>query len=410
MGTSRACSWLAVLVVAAVACQRKQPPAALPVSAPLAPDAAPILEPAAAEDEAIFRKVAGAFGCFEREMRKSHQEPAFARYGRTSFTDLFFFDRVLADKAAAGRSEAFLCEGAVKDYRALFLATLARTAGSPSATWAAEGVPVPVDGESEFIRAGQGPTALHVLWHADLTRTALAEMTGGRMRPIFATVRYGAERTDLYRWPDLRYHAQTGPCQPSTCQDESAISQEAFVGLVASTIHDFNEQVRQGSFDQAALYLGIACHALQDAVVHHGMTRRQLAGLRFFADRDYYTTATATASAEAKRWTKRIVALAREAIGDEKLWERFMTWTPPTGFDLAKVANAVFSDDAFNARLNVVNLTRHWLTQRIYQRQPEARQELGPGLIRWDLPPLFDRIRRSVENGGIALRHDRPAR
>jgi hypothetical protein len=224
------------------------------------------------------------------------------------------------------------------------------------------------------------------------------------MRPVFATIRYGAERVDLYRWPDLRYHAQTGPCEPSTCESESAISQEAYVGLVASTIHDFNEQVRQGSFGQAAFYLGIACHALQDAVVHHGMTRRQLAGLRFDAEPDYYASIAGPASADAERWTKRIVGLAREAIGDDALWERFMTWSPPARFDLAKVAEAVFSDDAFNVRLAHQDLTRHWLTHLTYRRQPSTRAELGPGLIRWDLPRLFERIRRSVENGGIALR------
>jgi hypothetical protein len=140
------------------------------------------------------------------------------------------------------------------------------------------------------------------------------------------------------------------------------------------------------------------------------MTRRQLAGLRFFADHDHYKLTTGSASAEARRWTGEIVVMAQAAIADEKLWDRFTAWSPAPAFDLGKVANTVFSDDPFNVHLDHVTLTRHWLTHLTYRRSPSARAELadGPeGLIRWDVAGLFDRIRRSVENGGVALR---PAR
>jgi hypothetical protein len=149
---------------------------------------------------------------------------------------------------------------------------------------------------------------------------------------------------------------------------------------------------------------------MQDAVLHRGMTRRQLAGLRFFADRDPYRSAMGPVAGEAKRWTRQVLAVARAAIGEE-LWERFMTWAPTPGFDPSKAAGAVFSDDAFNVHLKYVHLTRHWLTQLTYHRTPSARQELraGPqGLVHWDLAELFERIRRSVENGGVALRRARP--
>jgi hypothetical protein len=412
----RAPFWLLVTsVVAGGGCHRKEPAATpAPVSAPAAPppaDAAEPLDPATVEDRAVLAKVSAAFVCFEREMKKSHQEPAFARYGRTSFTDVFFFDRVFGDRATLlDQSENAICEAVVKDYRALFQATLQKTANTGSAASAAEGVPLPVDGESEFIRAARGRTGLHLLWHADVTRAALLETTRGQKRPVFNTIRYGAERTDIYRWSDLRYHAQTSPCEAATCEVESSISQEAFVGFVASAIHDFNEQARQGSFDQAALHLGVACHAIQDAVLHHGMTRRQLAGLRFLGDRDFYDAGMTAATAEARRWTKQILILARAAIHDEKIWDAFMAWTPPPRFDLAKVANAVFSDDAFNVHLSAVDLTRHWLLHRAYRRNPALKTELEGGLVKWEVGKLLEKIRRSVENGGVALGRPQPAR
>jgi hypothetical protein len=409
--------WFALMSLAAASACRRSPPPGAPARAPAGdgPDVALALDPAAAEDAALVKKVAAAFLCFERQMRKSHEDPRFARYSRTSFTDVFFFDRVAADRGIVARSEVALCEGTVQDYRALFLSTLATQATAAGPARAPRhlgddlGASLPVDGEPAFIRAAGNRTALHILWHAEITRAALLETTAGRPRPVFATVSYGALQPDLHRWPDLRYHAQTGPFDPATRDAEIATAQTSFVGLVASTIHDFNEQVRQGSFDQAAIFLGVACHAVQDAVLHRGITRRQLAGLRFASDdRDPYAPERAPA-AEAKRWTKEILAVARAAIGDERLWARFLAWSPPAHFDLSKVADTVFSDDAFNVPLNYVNLTRHWLAQLAYQRSPALRQELGggpDGLVRWDVAKLLERVRRSVENGGVAL-HDR---
>jgi hypothetical protein len=132
------------------------------------------------------------------------------------------------------------------------------------------------------------------------------------------------------------------------------------------------------------------------------MTRRQLAGLRFHAQPDYYTWIAGPTTVEARERTKRIVGLARQTLGDDRLWERFMSWTPPPRIDLAQVASAVFGN-ASSPRLDHEQLTRHWLTQLVYRRQPATGAELAGGLIRWELTALLERIRRSVDSGGIAL-------
>jgi len=369
-------------------------------------DAGAASDPAAQERAAIINKVVALFGCFERGMRDSRSEPRFASYRRTSFTDVFVFDHLFADRNRIEDPEAALCEAALGQYRKLFLATSAKTARTTPARRAQGPQPRSIDAEPEFIRAAGGRTALHLLEHAEITRAALVELSGGRVRPVFDTVTFGAEQSDLYRWTDLRYHGQTEEFEPHLRESETATAKEAFVGFVAGVLNDFNEQLREGSFDRAAVSLGIACHAAQDVVFHHGMTRRQLAGLRFWANDDLYGSKGAAAQKEAARWTTEILGIARAAIGDKALWNRFMAWAPPPGFDLDAVARTIFRDAPLGQRLSYGALTTHWLSQLPYRRSPEARQELGEGplgLIRWDVPSLFERIRRTVENGGITL-------
>jgi hypothetical protein len=236
----------------------------------------------------------------------------------------------------------------------------------------------------------------------------LVEASGGRSRPVFETVSYGAEQSDLYRWNDLRYHGQTEAFEPHLREAETTTSQEAFVGFVSGVINDFNEQLRQGNYDRAALFLGVACHAVQDLTFHRGMTRRQLAGLRFSGSKDLYAS-LAAARPEAKRWTKEIVGIARAAIGDDQAWERFLAWKPAVDFDAENATRALFGDDPFTARTNYGSLTSQWLSQLVY-RSADARRELGDGpagLVRWEIAPLFERIRRTLINGGIALRPSR---
>jgi hypothetical protein len=385
-----------VLLLLTAACGKK---AAVPVEKSPADAAAP-LDPALAEEKAIVNRVIAIFTCFERGMRQHRDEPRFVSYRRNSFTDMFFFDRLFGERGRIEQPESALCEATLKDYERLFLAT------APAVRPAKGRLGVPVDATPEFIRAAGGRTALHVLEHAELTRAVLTETSGGRARPVFELVGYGAQQSDIFRWTDLRHHAQTEPFEPAAREGEIATGQEAFVGFMAGAINDFNEQLRDGNFDRAAIFLGIACHAAQDAAFHRGITRRQLAGLRFFADHDFYGAEIASRRAEAKRWTKEILAIAKAAIGDAKRWERFLAWSPAEGFDLERAASAIFTDDPFGARLTYGALTSHWLAQLAYRRSPGARQELaeGPqGLIRWDVAGLFTRIRRTLENGGIAL-------
>jgi hypothetical protein len=403
------CRTLALLIAATAAlggCRRPGPEApadAARVASP--PDAAAPLDPLAAEQVAVFDKVAKIFSCFEGRLRESRKEPAFAAFRRTSFTDIFFFDHLFGERDAIERPPGELCEAALKDYRALFLATAARRERIPRAVAAKGPLSRPIDAEPDFLRAAKGRTGLHLLAHAELTRAVLLEAVGGRVRPVFDTVVLGAQQADIYRWPDLRFHGQTEAHDLAHREAETATGQAAFVGAVAGLIDHFNEEIRDGRCDHAALYLGVACHAAQDVAFHRGMTRRQLAGLRFFEKEDLYASPGAEVRAEARRWTKEIVGMARAAVGG-KAWERFLAWAPPAGFDLESATRAIFSDDPLEQRLVWGVLTRLWLSQLVYRRSPETRKELGAGpegIVRWEIAPLFARIRTSIVNGGIAL-------
>jgi hypothetical protein len=98
-----------------------------------------------------------------------------------------------------------------------------------------------------------------------------------------------------------------------------------------------------------------------------------------------------------------VLTIARAAIGDAKVWGRFLAWSQPENYSLAKAGDTIFQDELGTERLNLVMLTRFWLEQLGYRRRPETRAELGEGpqgLIRWEIAPLFDRTRQSLENGG----------
>jgi hypothetical protein len=401
--------WLSLfLAITLGACKRKSE-VAPPTPPPPAP-AQPALDPEAAEARAILLKMSAVFSCFERRMYEASKTSEFELYTRTSFTDLFVFDRVFGDRETIKQSPEALCEAVVKDYQAAFrtmaarLASLAR-AGRPNGS-----KPPPIDVEPEFIRASRGRTALHVLKHGDITREVLLEMNGGRVRPVFEAVTFGAQHTDVYRWADLRFHAQTNPHEPHERTSENETSQAAFVGGVMGLIDRVREEIHDGNFGNAGILLGVACHAAQDLVFHHGITRRQLAGLRFFQDRDHYGSESDVALREAKRWTKEIVSIAQQTVRDRKAWERFLAWKPPADFNLNATATAVFRDDPSDVRLSIVALTRNWLPHLRYRHSPEARAELaeGPGgLIRWDAPALFKRLRESAGTSEVAVRRDR---
>jgi hypothetical protein len=91
-------------------------------------------------------------------------------------------------------------------------------------------VPPPVDGEAAFIRAAGGRTGMHMLRHGELTMAALTEFNEGRGAPIFESVRWGAERADIYRWADERLHGHTNRHEARLREAEIGTSQVSFVG------------------------------------------------------------------------------------------------------------------------------------------------------------------------------------
>jgi hypothetical protein len=397
------CCLLASLAALA-ACRREPPPA--PSPSPPPPAAAAPLDPLAAEEKAVLEKIASAFACFDKRMGEAQKnDPTFAAYGRSSFTDIFIFDRIFGDRRMLEQSPESICAAVLRDYKATFLSTTARIEHETRGRGPGP-VPPAVDGETAFIRAAGGRTGMHLLMHGELTMAALTDFNGGRVAPIFESVRWGAERADIYRWGDLRLHGHTNPHEPRLREAEIGTSQVSFVGGITALIDRFNEELRDGSYDHAAIYLGVACHTAQDLALHRGMTRRQLAGLRFLGDKDLYGSESESTLAEARRWTKEVLVIARAAIGDAKLWGRFLAWAQPVNFSLSKAGDTIFQDEIGTERLNIVMLTRFWLEQLRYRHTPEARAELGEGpqgLIRWELAPLLERTRQSLENGGVSL-------
>jgi hypothetical protein len=387
-----------LIVVALGACHRK--PAAVKPAAPppVVSEPAPPLDPNAAENAAILQKVAAVFACFEKRMKADVEKPGLELYARTSYTDMFLFDRIVGDRQGFERSPEAICQSVVTDYQALYRATV-KTARAPRAGGPK---PPPIDGRPEFIRAARGRTTLHALKHAELTRAALTEVLG-RTRPVVDVVGFGAEQTDIFAWSDGRYLAQTNPFEPTQREGEIQSSQVAFVGGMAALLDRFREDISDGNFDHAAIVLGVLCHAAQDLVFHHGMSRRQLAGVRFLGT-DPYGAESAAEQAEAKRWSKEMIGFAQRALRDRKLWERFLAWVPPAGFNLDTAAVAVFREDQAEDRLNLVALTRYWISHLVYRRSPELQAELTTNMIRWDIPPIFDQLRRAVGNGQVAVR------
>jgi hypothetical protein len=407
----RPCTWRQLLVMAALyACHREAP---APVAEVRPADAAAPVDPVVAERNAVLAKVSAVLACFEKQMHESRRrDPRFAGYGRSSYTDVFVFDRTFGARGAIDGPAPALCESILKDYKALFTATAAKVAAREAGR-AHAAKPSAIDGEPEFLRAAGGRTGLHMLLHGELTEATFVEAYGSRARAVSSTVRFGAMATDVYRWSDLRFHGQTNPFEPGQREGEIGTSQVSFVGGMAAVLGHFNEELRDGSYDHAALYLGAACHAVQDLAFHHGMTRRQLAGLLFSGERDAAAVESAAARAEAKRLTREVLSIAEAVIGDKRLWERFLAWTPPANYSFDFAAAAIFHDDPGAGRLNLVLLTHFWLDQLGFRRSPALRAELGDGpegLIRWDLAPVLDRVRVSLENGGISLHGARSAR
>jgi hypothetical protein len=344
--------------------------------------------------------------CFDRELQARRQkEPALASYRRNAFTDTFVFQGLVKDPERLAQPEGELCRALAADYRRLWSLVAAkqrRPAGRGKDAAPAR----PLDGEPEFVRASGARPALHLLEHATLTEAALRDSTAGRVRPAFASISIAAMQPDLYRWEDVRFHAQTEPHAPADRASESANGQEAFVGLLAASIGDFKENLLDGRMAVAVGHLGVACHMAQDLVLHHGITRRQLAGLQFFAGRPPSLEASEL-HAEAKRWTREVIKMAREALGNPAAWERLLGWSPPAGADVVYTSNAIFRDKTSPTNLDIRALARHYVSHLAFRRNPQLAQELdeGPdGLIRWDVADTFARVQRTLENGGIALR------
>jgi hypothetical protein len=77
--------WCLIASLAVLADCRRQPPAT--PSSPPAPDAAAPVDPIAAEENAVLKKVSTAFECFDKQMGDAQRnDPIYAAYGRSSFT------------------------------------------------------------------------------------------------------------------------------------------------------------------------------------------------------------------------------------------------------------------------------------------------------------------------------------
>jgi hypothetical protein len=409
-------SWLGqislALVVSAAGCGAKDRKAVVtPMDAQvaaLAPDSRP-LDPDVEAEIAAGRKVVRVFRCLDRDMRARAQTPEFAAYRRNIFTELFVFDAVFAP-GKLEVSEGELCAAAGEQYRRLFRATVAKRPARPAA-----GAAVPeqaVDAEPGFIRAAGLPTALHMLEHAELTRAALREVAGGQARAMFEPVVAGALEADFQSWGDVQLHAVTDEHAPSERQAAIASSQDIFAARLSDSLAAAVRHARNGYFANAALKLGTACHSVQDLALHRGASRRQLAGLRFHTGKDP-SGFPVTTHGEAMRLTGEILRLARAAIGPAQ-WKAFVSWTPPLGFDAAhawKVLGTTTGRHTNLVSLGLAPLTRYWASQLVYQRSPDAREELadGPaGLCRWNVAAILEHVRKTVPSGRVALHRASP--
>jgi hypothetical protein len=382
---------------------------------PARPDAAPVVaapapvDPVTAQAEAIMIRTFKIVQCFVADMRDLRQrDERFAEYERNAFTDAYAFHAVYDHPKRLEGDTAAVCAEIGEEYQRLFLETVAKRP-HPARGAVLPVPPLPVDSLPEFIRAAGGATALHLLDHADLTRAVLTEATGGKPRPIFDMVSFGAQVSDVVRWGDVRYHGQAEDHDASMRESEDPTDQEAFVGRVIVSLGSFVTAVREEKYPRAAIWLGIACHAMQDLSFHHGMTRQQLAGLHYYVGEDPSGPGTAAAHAEARRWTKEIVAIAKDALKDEVRWQRLLN-AKPIGYNRTDALKTFFHDDPPVPGMTFTNLATHWAQHLVYKFKPEMRFELGngpKGLLNWDASKLIERVRRGLANSGIALRQTR---
>jgi hypothetical protein len=401
-----------MVLAAAAACGkggRSGPPAPppAPVAAP-PPDAGPV-DPNAAEAAATAKKVVAVFRCLDDDLRARAQKTLdFVAYRRNVFTELYVFDFLFGAPDRLKAPEAELCAQAGREYRKHFLPVAAvRARGNRAGTPAA--MPPAVDAEPEFVRAAGGPSALHLLDHAEITRAALRELTGGRLRPAFEAVVGAAVQTAILRFNETLINANTEDHEPAARATVVAQNEQAFVDRLAKSLVNFAGHVRNGYFANASLELAVACHAGQDLVFHRGLTRQQQAGLRFAAHRDPSGSTPAAARSEAKRVTRELLLLARATL-EPAQWQSFVDWTPPLGYDPANARRMYFHDDGALAPLGLISMLHRWSLQLGYRNSPTAQADLaeGAGLARWDVKRVLERVRQVLPPSGIALRPARP--
>jgi hypothetical protein len=392
------------LATSAAACQRSSSPV---IASPdggvvrAAADAGPP-DPAAA----IADKVGAVLGCLNKQMRARRDggDAQLAGYGRTSFTDVFALHWMLAEPTHLDAAEPALCAAIAEDYRRRFIAATAERA--KVTTTGTQLAPAAIELEPAFVKGARNQTAELMLEHEAFTREVLRELAGGRHHPVFDLVARAATQADVFRWHDLRYHAQTEPFAEGGRDAESAAGQVAFVALLTQHVGDFKRFANGHMYELAAGALGALCHMTEDLALHHGMTRRQLAGLEFFAGKPP-SLASAATRAEARRWTREIITIARGVLDDAASWDRFLGWTPPAGFDPTPLYASLYKVDGTVGRLSYVDLARFYALQLPFHVTPALREELGNGphgLLHWDNAALFEQLRVGLDGAGFVPR------
>jgi hypothetical protein len=397
-----------VALLAAAACRPKQPPAP-----PAAPPPPPAPEAPADPADAIITKIGAVLGCMNMDLRAKRDagDPELVAYGRTSFTDAFVFDWMVADpkrlEGDKGDNDR-LCTAIKAEYRRLAAPVLAQRRKNTGKVGLA---PLPVEVEAAFVHQTKGVIATHLLEHAELTAEALPEIFPGPKRPIFDLIARAAAVADEYRWNDTRYHALAEPSEPGWRERDVPGNQDSFAALAVQHLWHFKQAMDRKTWEIAAGELGAVCHLAADLALHHGMTRRQLAALTFFAGKPPTLTAPAV-RADAKRSIKEMIKIARALSADEAGWRKLLAWAAPAGLDPERGFAWVFAPDREAGRLNYVDLARFYAMQLPFHRTPALREEIGDGpngLPQWQAPALLEAIRTKLSNGGFTPRRPKLA-
>jgi hypothetical protein len=311
-------------------------------------------------------------------------------------------DWLFAQPTRMDLPEDALCTELGEQFRTLFSAAQAKrkpvkpAAGQPDAPVVAEAGP-------EFTRASNSPTLKHLLDHAEVTRAALMESSGGKPRPVFDVIVFAGRAVALQRWGDLRYHAHSEEHQAAHQGAVASAGEEQFVSEIASSLATFVEEVRTGYLSNASLRLGAILHGVQDLALHQGITRAQQAALELQAEDGPRETARHQAALrEAKRLTRELLQIARKALGDSN-WTRLVTWEPPGVYDPAMATKQFYKDEGLVDNLNALNLVRYWTAGRTPAAVAAVKQPQT--LPRWDVARVFARLPgEMVSRGGAAFR------